>query len=409
MQILSFKDLNSKIIFIFFMVLPAAIIAGSAISNTIILLINILFIFEITKEKKLNYLNNKLFFSLILIWCCLLMNSIIIAKDVDSLIRSFGFLRFILLVFSFKYFFEKEDNNFKNNILKIWFIIFLIVSVDILIEFTSGSNILGFSSELNGRIASFTDDELKIGNYYFGFILLSLSFFYKNYFKKHQIFFYILLLLFMVISFLIGERSNFIKVFIICSIFIFLIDNQNYLKKIMIISLFFLISYTTILNKEFYKSRIIDEIIVPMKQNGISNFIYNSRYGKHFEIAKKIYLNNSIFGVGIKKYRSASKLPIYNKNKNLDASTTHPHQIHYEFLSETGLVGYLIFIIFFTYSIIFGLKKFFKYKNPYVLTSSLFILATAMPLIPSGSFFTSYGATIFWINYSFLFMKDNNN
>ena len=127
MQILSFKDLNSKIIFIFFMVLPAAIIAGSAISNTIILLINILFIFEITKEKKLNYLNNKLFFSLILIWCCLLMNSIIIAKDVDSLIRSFGFLRFILLVFSFKYFFEKEDNNFKNNILKIWFIIFLIV------------------------------------------------------------------------------------------------------------------------------------------------------------------------------------------------------------------------------------------------------------------------------------------
>ena len=46
------------------------------------------------------------------------MNSIIIAKDVDSLIRSFGFLRFILLVFSFKYFFEKEDNNFKNNILK---------------------------------------------------------------------------------------------------------------------------------------------------------------------------------------------------------------------------------------------------------------------------------------------------
>ena len=51
MQILSFKDLNSKIIFIFFMVLPAAIIAGSAISNTIILLINILFIFEITKEK----------------------------------------------------------------------------------------------------------------------------------------------------------------------------------------------------------------------------------------------------------------------------------------------------------------------------------------------------------------------
>ena len=51
MQILSLKDLNSKIIFIFFVVLPAAIIAGSAISNIIILLINILFILKITKEK----------------------------------------------------------------------------------------------------------------------------------------------------------------------------------------------------------------------------------------------------------------------------------------------------------------------------------------------------------------------
>ena len=100
----------------------------------------------------------------------------------------------------------------------------------IFFEFFNGSNILGFSSEFNGRIASFTGDELKIGNYYFGFILLSLCFFYKNFYKKYQLFFYILLLIFLVSSF-IGERSNFIKVFLICITFIFLINNQNYLKN----------------------------------------------------------------------------------------------------------------------------------------------------------------------------------
>ena len=49
--------------------------------------------------------------------------------------------------------------------------------------------------------------------------------------------------------------------------------------------------------------------------------------------------------------------------------------------------------------------NFYKNNNPYVLSSTLFLIATAMPIIPSGSFFTSYGATIFWINFSFLIIK----
>ena len=60
----------------------------------------------------------------------------------------------------------------------------------------------------------------------------------------------------------------------------------------MIISLFFLISYTTILNNEFYKSRIINEIIVPMKQN--DQILFTIQDTENTEIAKKIYLNNSI-------------------------------------------------------------------------------------------------------------------
>ena len=32
----------------------------------------------------------------------------------------------------------------------------------------------------------------------------------------------------------------------------------------------------------------------------------------------------------------------------------------------------------------------------------LFIIASILPLIPSGSFFTTYGATLFWINFAVL-------
>ena len=403
--IYNFKTIQNKNIFLLFVILPIGLIVGSAVSNSIILLINLLFIIEIFKKSNLPFLIDRWFYILLLLWFCLLANSILIANNTESLIRSFGFLRFILLIFAFKYFMEQDKGNFKNILMGSWFIIFIIVTIDIFIEFFTGSNILGFSAEFNGRIASFTGDELKIGNYYFGFVLLSLCFFYKNFYKKYQLFFYILLLVFLVSSFFIGERSNFIKVFFICLSFIFLINNQNYFKKFLIIILFFTISIVTITNNEFFKGRILKEVIEPIKQDGVSKFIDNSSYGKHYLLAKKIYLENKIFGVGIKNYRIASKLPNYNSSENLDGSSTHPHQIHYEFLSETGLVGYIIFITFFLYSIIKGFINFFKNHNPYVLSSTLFLIATALPFIPSGSFFTSYGATIFWINFSFLLIK----
>ena len=33
------------------------------------------------------------------------------------------------------------------------------------------------------------------------------------------------------------------------------------------------------------------------------------------------------------------------------------------------------------------------------LSASSFVLITFLPLIPSGSFFTSFGATLFWMNF----------
>jgi len=398
--------LRNNLIIFFIAILPISIIAGSAISNLIIILIDIYFIYEIFKNKLLIILKNKLLYFLLIIWFLLLLNSIFVASSSESFIRSFGFLRFIILIFALKYFLEKNNNNIKNLVLKIWFFIFIIVTVDILIEFYFGSNILGFKSNYNGRVASFTGDELKIGNYYFGFVLITLSFFYQNYCKKNYLFLYILILIFLITSFFIGERSNFIKTFIISFLFIFLINNKDILKKLFIFLLFILVFFSTISKNEFYKERMFSEFLNPIIKGNYNSFLKNSLYAKHVDIAKNIYKENFFLGVGLKNYRYASLMKKYNQNDNLEGAASHPHQIHYEFLSETGITGYIIFIIFFMLSMINGFKKFLKSKNPYILSSVLFLLATALPLIPSGSFFTSYGASIFWINYSFLLLQN---
>ena len=399
------KNYEYKILSFILAILPISLIFGSAASNTLILVSNFYFIYEIYKKKQINFIINKTFFIFISVWVLLMLNSILIANNYESFIRSFGFLRFILLIYTFKYCFENINENLKKTILGVWFIIFIIVTIDVFIEFYTGANILGTKSAYNGRIASFTGDELKIGNYYYGFILLTLSYYYKNYYKNYKIFFYILAIIFIITSFLIGERSNFIKVFLICSLFIFLINNKDFIKKIFILSGVLLITSIITLNNDFYKSRVFNEILIPIKEKGALNFIQNTRYGKHYELAENIFKQNYVFGVGIKNYRNESKKDKYQTNNTLGSSTTHPHQIHYEFLSETGIVGYIIFIIFFAYSIIFGFKFNFESRDPFVLASTLFITATILPLIPSGSFFTSYGASIFWINYSFLLIR----
>jgi O-antigen ligase len=81
---------------------------------------------------------------------------------------------------------------------------------------------------------------------------------------------------------------------------------------------------------------------------------------------------------------------------------THPHQVHLEFLSETGIFGYITFLLFFLYSIGTSLKYYINSRNLYQLSAILFISITLLPILPSGSFFTTYGATIFWVNFAIM-------
>ena len=153
------------------------------------------------------------------------------------------------------------------------------------------------------------------------------------------------------------------------------------------------------------QSRIILHSIYPkpftvVKLENNKNFkehFYSTRYYAHYTTAYEMLKKNILFGVGLKNFRYES----YKKEYGLDGKlggSTHPHQTHFELLSELGLIGYLLILVNFTY-ILFQQKK---NLNPLKIIGISFLLSTLIPLLPSGSFFTSYGATIFFINYSFL-------
>ena len=117
------------------------------------------------------------------------------------------------------------------------------------------------------------------------------------------------------------------------------------------------------------------------------------------------------FGAGIKNFRIESSSKKY---ENLDhpyndiRANTHPHQIHYEFLSETGLFGYISFVIFIFFSFYLTLKNYVKNKNLYQFSAFLYVLISLLPLLPSGSFFSTYTSSLFWLNYAVMVSYINN-
>ena len=390
-------------------ILPISLLTGTLVLNLLIILICLIFIFE-KKKELIDYFKNKYIYFLLIIYFYLLLNSLLISQNTESHIRAIGFIRYIILVIILSDYFFFKPLILREIILRTWFSVFLIVSIDLLIEYFYGKNILGFQSNYSGRLTSFSGDELRIGGFYFGYIIFVLSFINEK--IKNNYIFFLILIFFIFISLIIGERANFIKFFLI-SFSILIIysfhDKKFFLNNLLIlISLISLISlliyfYPKNLNNNFYgkiKSYNIYHLLNFDKNEefNLDKIIDNHRHFKHYKIGYDIFKKNILFGIGIKNFRNESYKNEYNNFKDLNGGSTHPHQIHFEILSELGIVGYILMIgniLFITIALI-------KKKNLSLLNKSalLFVLISFIPLIPSGSFFSSYNATIFWINYA---------
>ncbi len=379
---------------------------GNGAGNTLVIIIDILFLYILIKQKQLNFLNNNLFYLLIIFWLILLGNLIFSINFENSLGRSVGFIRFIFLVFVIKFFFKFEKKDYKNFILKFWFFFLSLISFDIIFEVIFGFNTLGFSSYMPGRLSSFFNQELKIGNLYSSFYLIILSFiiylkssnskFSKKIFKNYSFnYLFLLILFFILISFLIGERSNLIRVIIMSILFLFIVSkNWKSIFKFLITSI--LVTTIFLMSSKNYHWRYWDAFLKPLIINPFQA-INNSYYGSHYKTAIQVFNNHKLYGVGLKNYRLEVQ-----KDEYPDLSSIHPHQVHFEVLAELGSIGYLYFIFFMFVSILKSINSYRNKIDYFVLSGMLYVITILLPILPSGSFFTSFGATVFWVNYALM-------
>ena len=395
----------TKLSFSLILLFPIFLITGNFLINLFYICISVLSLLNFNQRKE--FLKSNIFYLLIFFLIYLLINLLFSINLYNSYPRVIKFLLIILFV--------KEIFNFNNKgeiyfekIIKFWTVVYFIVTLDIIFELIFGFNTLGFQSYLEGRVASFFGNELVVGTFYHFFSLITLSYFIR---KKHPGFLiFSLIILIISISFMIGERANFIKLFFSILLFVFLILRVNLIKKISIVVLTLLMVGTIFYLNDSLKKRYYNQISVIYSLDGFKKYFKESQYGAHQNTAYEIFKDNVLFGVGLKNFREESKKNIYENpeyKKTNERQATHPHQIHLELLSEIGLIGYILFLSLMLFSINISIKNYLIKRNPYQLSCIIYIISCLIPLIPSGSIFSTFFGGIFWFSFGLMISFNN--
>jgi len=390
------------IIFLF----PIFIIIGNAIINFALMIVTVIYIFRCFGEKKIIFFDKYEFKYFCFFYIYLLINSFQSEDIKSSLIRTIPYIKFFIFALIYQNFIEEKKINLKRLGI-FWLIIISILCLDIIHQSALGYNIFNYTSTSIARNSGLFFDELVAG----GFLLSFIFIIYFLIFQKNE-YLYLYLLSFLIIIYLTGERSNFLKF-----IFVFLCIYFTYKKSglpLKIISLlvsgvvifFILSSFTNI------KNRYLSTISFSNNKNlSLIETYLTSEYGSHTFSSYLILKDNLFFGVGNKNFRNSCKLyssEVIDLQKKIDSSSeshypsgcaTHPHQIYNEFLSEHGIFGTLIMFYLF-FKLIF--KNLLINRTSYLnLICFFYIITYFIPILPSGSFFSTLTSTLFWFNFVF--------
>lgn len=327
---------------------PLFLILGPALVNFFNISLCIYAILNFKECKNLILSKDKIFFIIALsIIFIFPYNSI---DFHNSFIKFIGFFKFPLLFFGLFIYLNKKPEN-TVNFRKYWLLILLIIIFDVIKEFLTGTNFLGYQTDYTGRIASFTNNELIIGYIFIVLFLFCIPTICKIINQKFILFLIIFILI--IISFIIGERSNFIKFFFFAILnFLFFFSFKSLWRNIIILSMMiFIIIFF------FHKTSQFEKLFLnhnySKHESNLTTFkkiMYDNNHTPHYFTAIEIVKNYPLFGIGLNNFYMESSKEIYNNEKfrfNKNRSSTHPHNTHFEIASELGLFGYFYFLVLF--------------------------------------------------------------
>ena len=417
---MNFLNLNNmqKILQFFVLIFPLIILLKSAAINVSLVIITLISILLIIKKKDYFFFKDYFVKFIIFFLAFIFINSFFQFYNIELLIKSFGNYRYLFLTFGVFITLKNITKRSYSLFIYLNSILIILIGLDIFYQYNFGKNIFGLLPGMCDenlkkctRFSGIFGSELIAGAYIsqIGLLFLSLikdrKIFKKKTFNKIVPKIFILFLFLIII--LTGER-NAILIFLICIFLFFLFQKKLKIRSILISNfIFLLILFVLSLNSFSIKTRLLNslEVLNVDKKASLVDKIKNNPWGYHYQAAFELFLEKPLVGHGYKSFRFKCSETAIDKDtikrrhhyKDFRACSSHPHNYMMEFLSENGIIGFLFYIIFLLI-ILFKILKTRKHPNNNYLIFGVgsLLLAILFPFKPSGSFFTTFNASIFF-------------
>jgi O-antigen ligase len=289
-----------------FVFIPAAFIIGPFFINSITTVIVAVYLIIYFKNHILKINNRSLFFLKVFFSfnLYLFISSLLGETPLVSIFSSVSYLRYIFLILAISFILEKNFYYLKYFFYVSFFCV-MFLFYDVLVQFFTNQNLLGFINSSSDRFTGFFGKEQISGSYSVRFlpiILFLVNFFY---FKKNKFFLQILvisLILFLVL--VSGERTS----LFMCAVYIvfFIIINKKLKLTAQILSIFLILFICASLYKQPLKQRFIDTTLNQLftTADDSSNFSFLSvRHENHIKTSINIFKKNIFFGSGPNSFR----------------------------------------------------------------------------------------------------------
>ena len=461
-----------KLVEVLFYTFPLWFILGNlAVSiNTLLFIVFSLFLI---KKKRLSFRFNNLNWILIIFFSYFFISTTIHFLNVEILnvrlkdmslennpiFKSFMLIRFLILLIILDTLFFNQILNLKKLFLSS-LICTTFVSCDVILQYVTGSDLFGFKSLYTWNSGPFGDERIAttyLKNFsFFSFFYIFDTYKNKNFSKPLFVF---IITLHLLAALLGGNRMPLILFLFGCGLVILFIRNLRIvmsLSLIIFVSIFVLMfkydknynhaygvlfsdinitklfkSNKDVTNKQIGEKKTVSEDIkeIPRPKDGAGILLRHSGYNRVYQTAIAIWKEQPLTGFGLKSFRVKcwDMLARDNAERKITprpqyiACANHAHNYYLEFLSEAGIIGTSLMIIFFLILLknsFFYIKKYNQKTNGkliLLLPVIINIFIEIWPVKSSGSFFTTWGATFFWLNVGIflsaqsLFKTENTN
>ena len=386
--------------------LPFLLIFSRGVADLTIILVGLLFLYRSYTVIGWGWFREKwLWFALIFSVYCLTYNSTMSIYPDETFAYSLFFIRWPIFAMALSYWILNDKASLRKFLISMTIILIFII-FDTWWQFFFQYDLFGFEIYNHNRLTG----PLK-GNPHVGLWIAKLSllpplflvFYNQLEFKKFQnyltyLFFMISTILFLTV-FITGERMS--MLLILSSIIIFflgLLLNKTFsLKRIFLLlslSIFLVIifaySFPDVTQRAFFSTI-----------NKILNW-RASDYGIVWQSAYDVWMKSPIVGVGLHKYREACENLIIYGHSYLNSVSGgvcyHPHNISFLLLSETGIIGFVLFYLMVLTLTITSLKIYFN-KQMWLSLAIVFniIFTCFLPFASGMNFFSNKYGAIIWL------------